>query len=634
MIYTDKTKKALKLCFDAHKEQTDKSGLPYVFHPFHLAEQMTEEECVIVALLHDVVEDTDYTIDQLREMDFGDDVIEALECMTHEDGIPYMDYVRKIRSNPIASHVKLADLTHNSDLTRLNGKPNKWDHRRVKKYAKAMRILMDNNECRDIFRGGFADAIYGLAIGDALGVPYEFMERGSFECTEMTGNGTHDQPVGTWSDDTSMAIATAKSLKDNDGMVNIEDITDNFHLWADEDDFNANGYLFDIGHATMKALETSIPQAGEYSNGNGSLMRILPLAFVDCSDDEIRAVSAITHGHEISMQACVIYVHVARRLMAGETIQEIIPTLRYEKPFDRLNNIDQLNISDIKSGGYVVDTLEASLWALARNDNFKDTVLAAINLGDDTDTTGAVVGGLAGIVYGLGSDFAKACMALLRNKELIEECIGKRTVVAKSDWKTSDMPEKHDTFVLDRSFTHDQMSILQRGHIPEAMEDKWFWYMEGDTLFAHRSWTGYCIFKIEFAGDNQHQVAVNRDPEQYSSNSIDGDRKLLNKLLDWWVDAPYDYYNEWLSETVDTLKKAAIDSSDDPVLSLIKESGFEYVDKRDKGGCLWVIAGKEEGQELIEQCEQFGTKFQFSKKGSKKIGKPCWFTKNKENNII
>ena len=267
------------------------------------------------------------------------------------------------------------------------------------------------------------DAIYGLAIGDALGVPYEFKARGSFECTEMTGYGTHDQPAGTWSDDTSMAIATAKRLKDHDGAVNIKDITDNFQRWANEKDFTCNGDLFDIGMATQTALYTGISQTGGSSNGNGSLMRILPLAFVDCTDHEIRAVSAITHGHAISMHACVIYVHVARRLLAGETIQEIIPTLQFAKPFDRLCRIDQMEERDIRSGGYVVETLEAALWALAGTDSFEDAVLTAVNLGNDTDTTGAVAGGLAGIVYGLDGAFAKACMAVLRNKQLIEKCI-------------------------------------------------------------------------------------------------------------------------------------------------------------------------------------------------------------------
>ena len=267
------------------------------------------------------------------------------------------------------------------------------------------------------------NAVYGLAIGDALGVPYEFEDRGEFECTEMVGYGTHYQPEGTWSDDTSMTIATAKALKDNDGKVVLYDMVNNFLAWKDSEDFNCNGKLFDIGIATSNALDTGLPGTGERSNGNGSLMRILPLAFVDCTDEEIREVSAITHAHKISKDACVIYVHIARRLLAGETIQDIIPTLQYDAPFNRLCKINQLEEDDIRSSGYVVDTLEASLWVLAKYDNFKDTVLAAVNLGEDTDTTGAVAGGLAGIVYGLDDAFAQDCIDRLRGKEIIDKCL-------------------------------------------------------------------------------------------------------------------------------------------------------------------------------------------------------------------
>ena len=268
-----------------------------------------------------------------------------------------------------------------------------------------------------------ADAVFGLAIGDALGVPYEFKNRGAFECTEMTGYGTHGQPAGTWSDDTSMTIATAKSIKDNGGKIVPVDIRDNFVAWADDEDFNANGVGFDMGSATWVALSTGEPQTGERSNGNGSLMRILPLAFAECTDEEVMQVSAITHGHEISMHACVIYVRIARRLLAGDSFHDIIPTLMYEKPFDRLRKIDQLPEEKIESSGYVVHTLEAALWTLAKYDNFRDTVLAAVNLGDDTDTTAAVAGGLAGIVYGLDSDFAQECLEVLRAKDMIEECL-------------------------------------------------------------------------------------------------------------------------------------------------------------------------------------------------------------------
>lgn len=140
MIYTEKTKRALKFCFEAHKEQLDKSGLPYVFHPFHLAEQMKDEATTIVALLHDVVEDTDYTFADLEEMGFGEEVIEALKLMTHDDDTPYMEYVANLKHNPIARAVKLADLAHNSDLSRLDV-VNEKALKRAEKYKAAIALL-------------------------------------------------------------------------------------------------------------------------------------------------------------------------------------------------------------------------------------------------------------------------------------------------------------------------------------------------------------------------------------------------------------------------------------------------------------------------------------------------------------
>lgn len=140
MIYTPMTKKALKLCFTAHKDQIDKSDMPYVFHPFHLAEQMQDEETTIVALLHDVVEDTDYTLADLREMGFSEAVLAAIALMTHADGVPYMDYVAAIKPNRIARAVKLADLRHNSDMTRL-AVVTPRDEERAQKYRRAIAFL-------------------------------------------------------------------------------------------------------------------------------------------------------------------------------------------------------------------------------------------------------------------------------------------------------------------------------------------------------------------------------------------------------------------------------------------------------------------------------------------------------------
>lgn len=140
MIYTEKTKMALNLCFEAHKEQRDKSGMPYVFHPFHLAEQMKTEETTIVALLHDLVEDTDYTVEDLINMGFDKSVTDAIALMTHADNVDYMDYVGMIKENPIAKTVKLADLRHNCDLTRLDTIDEKA-LRRKEKYQKAIALL-------------------------------------------------------------------------------------------------------------------------------------------------------------------------------------------------------------------------------------------------------------------------------------------------------------------------------------------------------------------------------------------------------------------------------------------------------------------------------------------------------------
>ena len=141
MIYTELTKKALKLCFEAHKDQLDKSGLPYVFHPFHLAEQMDDELSTVCALLHDVVEDTPISLNDLLSMGFPKEVIDVLKLLTHQESISYIDYIYKISENPIARKVKIADLRHNSDISRLNIIDYKTEMR-LEKYKQALEILL------------------------------------------------------------------------------------------------------------------------------------------------------------------------------------------------------------------------------------------------------------------------------------------------------------------------------------------------------------------------------------------------------------------------------------------------------------------------------------------------------------
>ncbi|MBR3473702.1 MAG: bifunctional (p)ppGpp synthetase/guanosine-3',5'-bis(diphosphate) 3'-pyrophosphohydrolase [Oscillospiraceae bacterium] len=140
MIYTEQTKKALRLCFKAHEGQVDKSGIPYVYHPLHLAEQMSDEDSTVAALLHDVAEDTDYSLEDLRRMAFPPRALEAVALLTHDPAEPYLDYVARMKQHPVAKAVKLADLRHNSDLSRLDT-VTEQDLARVEKYAAAIRLL-------------------------------------------------------------------------------------------------------------------------------------------------------------------------------------------------------------------------------------------------------------------------------------------------------------------------------------------------------------------------------------------------------------------------------------------------------------------------------------------------------------
>ena len=271
--------------------------------------------------------------------------------------------------------------------------------------------------------------ILGVAVGDALGVPVEFKKRGTFLVTGMQGYGTHNQPPGTWSDDTSLTLALADSFLTDD--VNLEGIARRFTEWYDNAAYTPHGKVFDIGNATAKAIERLkkgvAPEqaggAGERDNGNGSLMRIAPLAFYMYAIRKpeerfriVKEVSSLTHAHEWSVAACYIYVEMLNKLRMGRKKKEAYTELREDfargvsfiskatlAKFVRIleNDISALPEEDIRSSGFVIDTLEAAFWCILTTDNYKDAVLKAVNLGDDTDTTGAVTGALAGLAYGL-----------------------------------------------------------------------------------------------------------------------------------------------------------------------------------------------------------------------------------------
>ena len=251
------------------------------------------------------------------------------------------------------------------------------------------------------------DCIYGLAVGDALGVPYEFMPRGTFECTDMIGYGTHGQPAGTWSDDTSMTLATCDSIRELE-HIDTADMRDKFVSWIARGEYTIDG-VFDYGGTTARALRTGKGGSGERDNGNGSLMRIAPLAFVDATDEEICEVSAITHAHRTSTESCIIFVELMRDVLSGA-----LPS--------RALQLKSAPEHEIRSGGFVRDTLKAATWCFVNTSSYEDCVLAAVNLGDDTDTTAAVAGALAGTAYSIEA-IPREWVDALRGKELIENCL-------------------------------------------------------------------------------------------------------------------------------------------------------------------------------------------------------------------
>lgn len=247
------------------------------------------------------------------------------------------------------------------------------------------------------------DCVYGMAVGDALGVPFEFQPRGSFECTDMVGHGTHNQPAGTWSDDTSMALALCDSYREL-GKIDCDDILAKFRSWISEGEYTAGGRVFDYGNATHQALDTGRGLTSEYSKGNGSLMRCLPMVFMGCSEYDIKQVSAITHATDDCCKACVDMIGYAREVL-------------YSGHADRVSGREVG-----KSGGYVWDTYNAAIWCLEHTDTYRDCVLTAVNLGDDTDTTACVAGGLAGILYGY-EGIPSEWIETLQGKDVIDACL-------------------------------------------------------------------------------------------------------------------------------------------------------------------------------------------------------------------
>ena len=285
------------------------------------------------------------------------------------------------------------------------------------------------------------EGIMGVVVGDALGTPVQFIERGALKekpVETMEGHGTFDMPAGTWSDDSSMTLATLISLRERQD-VDYEDIMNRFVDWTIEGKYTPAGKAFDQGITCMEAIckyartgdYRTCGRTGEWANGNGALMRILPVCLfgyekVVCGEwdtekalDGIHQVSALTHNHLRSKIACGMYFFMVKSILEGDGdvlgrlekgVEEALAHYRcnisnhaelahYGRLF-QLEKFMECPEEEIKSSGYVVDSLEAAVWSLITTSSFEEALLKAVNLGDDADTVAAIAGGLAGLYYG------------------------------------------------------------------------------------------------------------------------------------------------------------------------------------------------------------------------------------------
>lgn len=324
----------------------------------------------------------------------------------------------------------------------------------LKKLPPEFRMVLENFDKKYKVNHKLYDiqsVLLGISVGDALGVPVEFKSRTYLKenpISEMLGFGTYDQLPGTWSDDSSMSFCLVESMISG---LNLNDLARNFIKWYDESFWTARGEVFDIGIATQRAIDrlkqnVSPTQAGgreDFDNGNGSLMRILPIVFgLENLEwiqrfEIIHNVSSITHGHIRSILSCFYYVEFALLILQGKEKNSIYRQLQNSFPnyleklnipvkeiecFDRLlkDDIASLSENDISSKGYVVASLEASIWCFLNTENFRQAVENAVNLGDDTDTVASITGGLAGLYYGK-KEIPNTWLEPLARKDDIEE---------------------------------------------------------------------------------------------------------------------------------------------------------------------------------------------------------------------
>ena len=396
--------------------------------------------------------------------------------------------------------------------------------------------------------------MYGAILGDIIGEPYEFDR--SPKVKEFPLFSLNPQ----FTDDSVMTIAVAEALVDTLGRSDDEirtALVKSMQKWGKK--YPNAGY----GGMFYQWLREKNPKPyGSF--GNGSAMRVSSAGWLSDTLEGTRRLARlsaeVTHNHPEGIKGAEATASAIFLARTGSGKDEIRDYVIREFGYDLSRTVDE-----IRPTYHHVETCQQTvpeaITAFLEGTDFEDVIRTAVSIGGDCDTLTCIAGGIADAFYGVPDDMIIQCQKVVKAdmQKVIDTFYGKRIPgkVCRNDWKAVPMPSEHETFALERHFTDVELKRLKAGHIPEEMEDKWFWYMEGMRLYAHRSWTGLCIFIVDINTEtDRHMVTVNRDPEQYKVENIDEDIQTLNMLLAYWTQSEYDYYSEWLGETYNSLVKS------------------------------------------------------------------------------
>ena len=399
--------------------------------------------------------------------------------------------------------------------------------------------------------------MFGAIMGDIVGSRFEFDR----------GDKTKDFKLFTnenvYTDDTVMSIAVADALLDVGLLDNESVVKDNLihymKRWGRS--YPDAGYG---GKFNRWLFSSDNKPYGSF--GNGSAMRVSAVGWLYDSTSRTREVARwtaeVTHNHPEGIkgaEATAAVIYLARSGFAKKYIKEYVER---EFGYDLSRSCDEIRPTyhHVES---CQETVPEAITAFLEGKHYTDVVKTAVSLGGDCDTLTDIAAAMAEAYYGIPKRFIPEIENRLDDgmKRVLWKFdrVRQSVVAVKRDWAAKPMPRRNEKFTFERVFTDSELVNLRHGNIPKEMEDKWFFYMRGNKLYAHRSWTGYLIFVIEIdTKTNVHKVTVNRNSDQCGSCSIQEDIEFINDLLNWWGQPHYDYYNEWLSETYTGLKKAGL----------------------------------------------------------------------------